>query len=380
MNSRRVDAFLRVFGAKSLPIGVNEGRLAAMGLPADITESALRRIRAVHDWDVGWTWAAQRFLGEARGHRRTGEELAAAFAHRHAALAYHLAGMLVFDDRRKIRALRAAASSVFARALPVLHPTVRRVEVPWRTTQLPGYLARPDRLTGPAPLVVILNGTSTSKEETLLWSEEFLARGLAVLALDWPGSGESALTVPPTADCDDFTDGVVELMAADPAIDVSRIALVGFSLGGAVAARTAANDRRIGAIVAVTPPYDPRPWFAQAQPLLLHHLAALAGGPQQATRLAAEFAVPRVVEQTRCPILVIGAGRDLIVPPEEAVRYCIAAGDRGTLLWYPDGSHGLYEVLPDWTAAAAQWLAAVLYGMTPSTWVDDDTGRLITAG
>ena len=55
-------------------------------------------------------------------------------------------------------------------------------------------------------------------------------------------------------------------------------------------------------------------------------------------------------------------------------------GDRGTLLWYRDGSHGLYEALPDWTAAAAQWLAAVLYGTTPSTWVDDGVDRLITAG
>ena len=47
-------------------------------------------------------------------------------------------------------------------------------------------------------------------------------------------------------------------MSGDPAIDATRIALVGFSLGGAVAALAAANDRRVGAIVAVTPPFDPR--------------------------------------------------------------------------------------------------------------------------
>jgi pimeloyl-ACP methyl ester carboxylesterase len=251
-----------------------------------------------------------------------------------------------------------------------LQPAVRRVEIPWRTAQLPGYLAVPERVASPVPLAVLLNGSSTSKEETLLWSEAFLAHGMAVLALDWPGSGESALTVAPTADCDDFSEGVVALASTEAGIDADRIGLIGFSLGGAVAALAAANDRRIGAIVAVTPPYDPRPWLARAQPLLRRHLETLAGGEERTRRLADAFALPGVIARTRCPVLVIGAGRDLIVPPVEAARYCAEAGDRGTLLWYPDGSHGLYEVMADWTDAAARWLTTVFAGLTPSTWVD----------
>jgi pimeloyl-ACP methyl ester carboxylesterase len=103
---------------------------------------------------------------------------------------------------------------------------------------------------------------------------------------------------------------------------------------------------------------------------LKRHLVTLAGGEERAIELAAEFALPGIVERVRCPLLAIGAGRDLIVPPEEALRYCAAAGERGTLLWYPDGAHGLYELLPEWTAEAARWLVAVLSGITPSTWVD----------
>ena len=367
---RGVDAFIRLFGASALPIGANRGRLATMGLPADITEHALRKVRSVRDWDLAWTWAAQRFLGEGRVHQRAGQQDAAALSQQHAALAYHLAGMLVFDDPRKIRALRASASSLFARSLPLLRPAVRRVEVPWRTTRLPGYLAVPDTVSGPAALAVILNGTSTSKEETLLWGDAFLGQGLAVLALDWPGSGESSLHVPPTPDCDDFMEGVIAVVSGEPAIDATRIGLVGFSLGGAVAAIAAANDRRVGAIVAVTPPFDPRPWFARAQPLLRRHLATIAGGEEQLARLTSEFALPGIIGRVRCPVLVFGAGRDLIVPPEEAIRFCIAAGERGTLLWYPDGRHGLYEELPDWTTEAARWLNAVLTGDSPSTRVD----------
>ena len=159
---RGVDVFIRLFGASALPAGANRGRLARMGLPSDVTEHALRRVRSVRDWDLAWTWAAQRFLGEGRVHQRVGQENAAALSQQHAALAYHLAGMLVFDDPRKIRALRASASTLYARSLPVLRPAVRRIEAPWRATHLPGYLALPETVSGPVPLAVILNGTSTS--------------------------------------------------------------------------------------------------------------------------------------------------------------------------------------------------------------------------
>jgi alpha-beta hydrolase superfamily lysophospholipase len=368
---RGVNAYLRLFGAKALSVGVNHGRLSAMGLPADVTEPTLRRIRSVPDWDLGWTWAAQRFLGEGRVHLRAGRNDAAALCQQHAALAYHLAGMLVFDDPRKIRALRASASSLSARSMPVVQPGVRRVETSWRINQLPGYLVLPESAPGPAPLVVILNGTSTSKEETIHWSDAFLGHNLAVLSLDWPGSGESSLSVLPTADCDDFIEGVVRLATNEPGIDAGRIGLIGFSLGGAVAALAAANDRRVGALVAVTPPYDPRRWLSRAQPLLRRRLASVAGGEDQLVRLAEEFALPGVVERSRCPVLVVGAGRDLIVPPEEAVRFCVAAGERGTLLWYPSGRHGLYEELGDWTSEAARWLKSALMETTVSTQVDD---------
>jgi alpha-beta hydrolase superfamily lysophospholipase len=374
-DSRRIDPFLRLFGARLLPVGVSSGRLSALSLPTEITSRALRRVRSVRDWDVAWTWAAQRFLGESRVHQRAGDEIEAALAQRHAALSYHLAAMLVCDDPRKIRALRASTSTLYARSLATLRPTVRRVSVPWRATSLPAFLALPDAAKGPVPLAVLLNGTSTSKEETLMWGEAFLARGLAVLALDWPGSGESALHVAPTADCDDFTDGVVALTRSEPGLATARLALVGFSLGGAVAALAAAHDRRVEAVVAVTPPYDARRWYGLAQPLLRQHLATLTEGSEGAARLAARFAVSGIVGRTRCPVLVIGAGRDVIVPPEEAIRYCLEAGERGTLLWYPHGGHGLYDEMPDWTAQAAGWLTAIFAGTTPSTWVDGLMGR-----
>jgi alpha-beta hydrolase superfamily lysophospholipase len=260
----------------------------------------------------------------------------------------------------------------------VLQPDVRRVEIWWRSAKLPAYLALPDDPRGPAPLVVLLNGSSTCKEETFLWSAPLRRRGFAVMALDWPGSGESALTVEPTADCDDLTHGLFAFAELDLGLDASRIALLGFSLGGAVAALAAAHDRRVRALVAVTPPYDPRPWFGRTVPLMQRHIASIAGGMSEARRLCGEFALPGVIERINAPVLVLGAGRDLIVPPEEALRYCAAAGARGTLLWYPDGAHGLYDEMEDWMPEVASWLIERADMGPTSTRVDRESQPLRT--
>lgn len=354
----RIDLLLRARSAAGLPI--DRERFRTMGLADEAVEAALGQVRSLAGWDAAWTRVAQGLLAEAR--RLGGEEraLAAATAKQQAALAYHAAQLLIFDDPKKLRALRSSAVTLFAQSLPVMMPTVTRVEPVWRASTLPGYLVRSERGPRPTPLAVILNGIGTAKEETLLWSAPFLAEGIGVLALDWPGTGETTSSMRITADCDDLTDGVLALAKEDPGLDERRVALVGVDLGGALAVRGAAFDRRIAAAIAVTPPYDAAGWLPLANPVVVERAAALAGGVEALAGIASSFALPGVVERLRCPLLVLGAARDVIVPPKEAVRLARAAGDLGTLLWFSGGGHGLYGAIEEWTGDAARWLNAVL--------------------
>lgn len=362
LGRRQLDLLLRFRSAGELP-GMGRARLAAMGLPKEAIDRTLRRIHSVSGWQIAWTATAQTFLGATRRAAEPEDDHDTARALSRAALAYHAAYWLAYEDEHVRRALRAARSSLFARAVPDLLPLTQPVLVPWRASELPGYLrlpALPLESEQPVPLVVILNGATTAKEETILWGDAFVARGLAVLALDQPGTGEATELGPPSGEHDDLLDGVRDLAAADPRLDGSKVALIGFSLGGAQAVRIAATDRRLFACVAVTPPYEPGAWLHAANPLMLEQLAGHLGGPYIVMELAEGFELPELMPRLRCPLLVLGAGRDLVVPPSESQRLAAAAGDLGTLLWYPRAGHGLYEILPTWTADVASWLGAVL--------------------
>lgn len=353
----RVNWLLRMRSAAGLPI--SRGRFLAMGLPDEAIEAVLRHVWSLQGWDLSWTWAAQRFLGESRRHATARRTREAAVARQHAALSYHVATIGVTDSDKKLRTLRAARTTLFSQALPVLMPTVTRVETVWRATVLPGYLARPADSVGRSPLVVVLNGTTTAKEETLLWIGPLLELGLTVLCLDWPGTGEAALELDITADCDDLTDGVIALARADPELDETQVVLLGFSLGGALAVRAAARDRRIAAVIAVTAPYDASRWLRYASPVMVDHLVTPAGSTTAAD-VDRQFALPGIVEELPCPLLVIGAGADIVMPPAESLRLCAAAGENGTLLWFPDEGHGLYDAVDIWMDQAGRWIQGII--------------------
>ncbi len=363
-DERHAAVLFRLRSAKVMPASFRV-RLLAMGIPAEVVETTLAGIRAPRDWPNAWIETAQQFLGDYRRQASARQLLEAAQDRHLAAMCYHVAQLFGAHDARTIRTCRAASASLFLQAMPYLSPDARRVSLPWRNQTLFGYLQRPTGVTARVGLVVILNGTSTSKEESFAWAAGFLQAGLAVLTMDTPGSGEATGIRVRDRDEDDVLDGVFATFSHDPGLDLNQVSIVGVSLGGALGVRCAAHDRRIMCTVAVTPPYDPARWIHRASPILIDQLQTLAGDwADDPWDEIAPWSLHDITQGLRSPLLVFGAGRDLVVPPPEAQLLASRAGALGTLVWYPGGGHCLYEWIPSWTHEAATWISSVAAART----------------
>lgn len=377
-----LDRLFRLGGGSRLPYEF-VARFGAMGLPIRSIHGALGRLRGLGDWRYSWSIEASRHEREARRLDSEGQWEASALSRRHAAMCHHAANLMPDTDKGGLHLGLITMINLYAQSVPILLPNTRKIDVPWRSSHLPAYLTRPEGMDErQAPLVVLLNGATTSKEELLLWAQPLLDEGLAVLALDWPGTGESSLRVAFADDCNDLVGGIVAAVRRDPLIDTDRIALLGVSVGGVVAVRNAL-DERVTAAVVVTPPFDSVPWLGQVGPLVWSQLLRMAGSEADMVGLARSASLRGVAAELQKPLLVIGAGRDLVIPPTEAVRLTEEAGELATLLWYGDAGHSLYGELHDWMPMAAAWLRIVLRGDestrvepvdTSSMWLEEADG------
>ncbi|MEH3077063.1 MAG: alpha/beta hydrolase [Quadrisphaera sp.] len=158
------------------------------------------------------------------------------------------------------QALYAKFLRVFARGLELSRDPAVRVEIPYGDAHLSAIWrsaldadGRP--LTGPVPLLVLLNGLDSTKEMLYRTGpvEKLARRGVATLSLDQPGTGEALRLhgMPAVPEAEQWASVVLDHLVADPAtLDLpqrpapDRIGLAGVSLGGYYAPRAVAKDPR----------------------------------------------------------------------------------------------------------------------------------------
>jgi fermentation-respiration switch protein FrsA (DUF1100 family) len=223
-----------------------------------------------------------------------------------AALLYFLQDRLVFNPTRTPAVSRPAGSDHRRRALTLrMHDGIR----------IRGWWHRPE-LAKPAPAPAVLYFGGRSEEVSWLTEVSSSFAGAHVLAVNYRGYGNSEGRPSEKALFSDALE-LYDWLTSQPGVDVSRVAVVGRSLGTGVAAYVAAR-RPVAAAVLITP-YDSImaiarrrfPW-SPVQFLLRHHFDSVG------------FA-----GTTRTPVLVLMAERDHIVPHEHTLRLIDAwAGEK----------------------------------------------------
>src|SRR5206468_2265083 len=120
----------------------------------------------------------------------------------------------------------------------LLDPSAERVEIPLDGLMMAGNLRRPPGADRP-PLVLLLPGLDSTKEEFFNWEQVFLDRGMATFSLDGPGQGETGLRSSIYPDYERAVSAALDALDLD---SFGSIGAAGVSLGGYYAPRAAAYE------------------------------------------------------------------------------------------------------------------------------------------
>jgi 2,6-dihydroxypseudooxynicotine hydrolase len=338
-------------------------RFTANGTDYGDFVATMGRIARWDDWCREWGSSALRYERLAESAQAAGQFLTAAGAWRRAAMCWHWGKFVFVDHPDEQRAAHERTVACFRKGAAALSPPAELVQIPYAGTTLPAYLRVPAVQAGRAPIVIMAPGLDSTKEELQATAEYMLARGLATIAIDGPGQGESEYELPIEPAYERVATAVVDYLAARADVDTDNIGVFGVSLGGYYAARCAAYEPRLKATVALAGPYrfdldwDDLPPQTRATFRVRSGAVSEAEARKRAGLLTLEEAAKRITG----PLLVVGGGKDRLIPAYHAERLASEAQE-AELLIYPDGSHGVTNRAYESRSRMADWLAGHLLG------------------
>ena len=337
-------------------------RFTTQGVDANDFKRVTGSLERWDGWLAAWCANGDRHAELAAEAEAAGHRVTAGQAWNRAALSYHFAKFVWVLDMAEHR--RATASSVAAlqRAHAMLDPTAERIEFAFEQANLVGNLRRPAGVER-APVVLLLPGLDSTKEEFFNWENVFLQRGLATFSLDGPGQGESGYLFPLRPDYEVAASAAIDVLAARTDIDAERLGVVGVSMGGYYAARAASHDARIRAAVTIGGPYesgsrfDTRPGISRAA--FIEY--SLAGSPDGAREIANRMTLAGCLDRLTQPMLVIFGKLDRLVPYQQAEQV-VAEAPNARLVMIEDGNHVCNNYPYLYQPMAGDWLAEQLGG------------------
>ena len=331
-------------------------RFTAQGVDPNDFASTTQGLERWDQWLDAWCATGDVHAGLAREAEARGRRLSAGEAWVRAALCYHFAKFVwMLDPARHRAAAGQAVRSLYA-AHRLLDPTAERVEVPFEGVTMVGNLRRPPASARP-PLVLLVPGLDSAKEEFFHWENVFLARGLATLSLDGPGQGETGYATRIRPDYEVAVTAMLDALGRRGDLDLARVGAAGVSLGGYYAPRAAAFEPRLSAVAAIGGPYNFGRLWAGLPPLtretFAHHAGARTDDEARALALALDLA--GVLPRVRQPFLVVFGKLDRLIPWQDAERVA-AEAPNAELVMYAEGNHVCNNIPYKWRPLVADWL------------------------
>lgn len=204
-------------------------------------------------WPREWEKTAERVQAMADKSLSVGHSISAGQAYLRASN-YYRAALMHHADPTSPDVLRLARTSLdcFGKAVKLLSLPAEPVRVPYGNTMLPAWFWRSPVAAPNAPVLIVHQGRDAWAEDNKFIADACMQRGYHCLLVHCPGQGMALreLGLPFRPDWEKVITPVVDFVVEQPGVDPSRIALMGMSMGGALAPRAAAFEKRIKICIA----------------------------------------------------------------------------------------------------------------------------------
>ena len=228
----------------------------------------------------------------------------------------------------------------FQRHSRLTNVTIEIVEVPFVDGSLPGYFVHAQHSDRPRkPCMVFFDGLDVTKETQYMRGiTDLIKRGISVLVMDGPGTGEAIRFRGHYLRHDYEVAGsaCLDYLEKRDDVDPQKIGVMALSLGGYYAPRCAAMDDRWAACIAWGAQFDYYAvWkkrieasFATALSVPGQHILWILGvdSYEDALKKLEHFRLDGVVQNIRCPTLITHGEDDKLVPLATAHQLYAACG------------------------------------------------------
>jgi 2,6-dihydroxypseudooxynicotine hydrolase len=304
------------------------------------------------DWLDAFAALGDRHARRAEEAEALSRRVTAGEAWLHAAVAYHFAKFVWMVDAGRAREVADRAVAALYAAHHHLDPGAERIEAPLDGGTVVGNLRLP-WYEGDPPLVLLIPGLDSTKEEFWRLENVFLARGMAVLSLDGPGQGEAGYTLPIRHDYEVAATAILD--ALDGRFD--RVGALGVSLGGYYAPRAATFEPRIRAVAGISGAFNFGALWDSLPELTRETFRVKSGSEDdaQARERALQLDLDGVLDHLQAPALFVTGKLDRLIPWESTRRQAELA-PRGEFVLLEEGNHVCANIPYITRPLVADWL------------------------
>ena len=337
-------------------------RFTSQGVDYNDFVSTTGTIETWDQWLDAWVANGDMHAELARDAAGYGRNLSAGEAWVRAALSYHFAKFVWMLDMSRYRVAADKAVNALYEAYKYLDPSAERLEMRLDGQLMVANLRKPPGARKP-PLVILLPGLDSTKEEFVYWESNFLTRGMAAVSLDGPGQGETGYNTTIRHDYEVAVSTLLDSLSKRTDIDLARVGVVGVSMGGYYAPRSAAFESRIKAVSTIGGPYNMGACWDRIPMLtresLIHHSGAVDA--EDARQKALKLDLEGVAGKIKQPLLIVFGKLDRLIPYDHAERLAAEASN-AVLVMYENGNHVCNNLPYKYRPLVGDWMKEQLGG------------------